>query len=77
MKTHLTIVYFDHYGGHVSAFHVINADKKSLNDEFYNHEIGSIKCITIETTTWDIRNFKTIFTELDIKNFLKEWGIDF
>lgn len=77
MKTHLTVVYYDGIGGHVGAFHVINADKESLFDEFYNHEISTIKCITIETSAWNERRFKTIFTESDIKNFLEEWGIDF
>lgn len=77
MKTHLTIVYYDKYDNHVDAFHVINADKKNLWDEFYSHEISMIKCITIETSAWDERRFKTLFTESDIKKFLSEWEIDF
>lgn len=70
-------MFWDDFGGNADAFHVINATKESLWNEFHNHEIGTIKCITIETSAWDERRFKTIFTESDIKQFLEDWGIDF
>lgn len=77
MKQHITLVFWDEYGGHADAFHVINANKRTLQDEFFSHHIGTIKCITIETAAWNERRFKTIFTEPDIKAFLKEWEIEF
>lgn len=77
MIQHATVVYYDGDRSNADAFYVMNIDHKKIQGTFNDHDIKSIKCITIETESLASRNFKTLFTESDIQNFLKEWKIDF
>jgi hypothetical protein len=77
MTQHATVVYYAGFDNNSDAFHVMNINHKNLQSEFHDHDILSIKCITLETESLATREFKTLFMESDIQNFLKGWKIDF
>lgn len=76
MAQHATVVYYSG-NNNPDAFYVININNKDLQAAFYDHDISSIKCITIETDSIIPKTFKTLFMESDIQNFLQKWKIDF
>lgn len=74
MNEHITVVYYDQ-DGHPSAFHVINADTEKLQLGFAEHDVATIKNITIESDKLAERRFRTLFMERDILDFLEHWNI--
>lgn len=77
MAQHVTVVYYSGYNNSPDAFHVMNINRKDLQGAFNEHDISSLKCITIEMDSLASRSFKTLFMESDIQKFVKKWGLDF
>lgn len=75
---HATIVYYSNgvnFGA--EAFFVSNIGTDKLQKAFDENDVHTIKCITIESESFDSRKHKTIWMEKDIKDFLNKWEIDF
>lgn len=77
MTKHATVVYYSENNSNPDAFHVMNINGERIQGAFYDHDIRSIKCITIEDNSVIPKTFKTLFMESDIQNFLQKWKIDF
>lgn len=77
MGKSVTVVYYSGYYNEPDAFYVSIVDGETLQSAFYDHDIRSIKHITIGDESQVDKNFRTLFTESDIQSFLDFWKIDF
>ncbi|WP_144509916.1 hypothetical protein [Bacillus sp. FJAT-22090] len=77
MTQHATIVYYTSYHTNPEAIHLLNIDRRTLQEAFNTTDINTIKCITLENNSLASRKYNTLFTESDIRDFLNQWDIKF